>query len=376
VIVAAACRAPALPFPVDSSVARQVDRGVTERYLWSARGPWAIHVLDVDLSQCYSAVAVKGAPGAAGRKRTSQLLTELAASRQVVGGVNADFFSLNGMQGIPSGPLIENGRVIVGPGDRVGAGARASLSVDSMGIVRVGYFTNFGGTVISRAVTRPVAAWNRPAARGIAVYDANWGAALDTASGVVEVVLSGMRPSQVVRVDTAVAGVSIPANGVVLRIGRNAPGDVKQWAASLKPREIVDVYVGTLVPHPRDAVGGRPMLVTSGRIDDAVDTSGAASFRGRNPRTAVGLANGGTRLILAVVDGRQKPYSDGMTLRETAELMLGLGARDALNLDGGGSSALVYRDAASRSLRVANRPSDATGERAVGDVLAVVKGCR
>ena len=95
----------------------------------------------------------------------------------------------------------------------------------------------------------------------------------------------------------------------------------------------------------------------------------------RHPRTAVGIANAGRRLILVTVDGRQKPYSDGMTLRELADLMRVLGARDAINLDGGGSTAMVVKSPAARSLRVVNRPSDAAGERAVGNALAIVRGC-
>jgi exopolysaccharide biosynthesis protein len=76
-----------------------------------------------------------------------------------------------------------------------------------------------------------------------------------------------------------------------------------------------------------------------------------------------------------VMDGRQKPYSDGMTLRELAELFRALGARDALNLDGGGSSTFVLADSANPSLlEIRNRPSDKT-ERAVGNALAVVRGC-
>ncbi len=53
-----------------------------------------------------------------------------------------------------------------------------------------------------------------------------------------------------------------------------------------------------------------------------------------------------------------------------------LGARDAINLDGGGSSTMVYADpSAEGALLVANRPSDATGERAVGNALGVVRRC-
>jgi exopolysaccharide biosynthesis protein len=121
------------------------------------------------------------------------------------------------------------------------------------------------------------------------------------------------------------------------------------------------------------------MLVRDSAIVPEVETEGQASFIARNPRTAVGIARSGRRLILAVVDGRQKGYSDGMTLRETAELMRALGARDAINLDGGGSSTLVYRTQS--GMRIANRPSDSLPngihfERAVGDALAIVRSCR
>ena len=57
---------------------------------------------------------------------------------------------------------------------------------------------------------------------GIAIYDSNWGAQLDTATGSIEVVLDGQTPSVVVRVDTAHAGAQIPARGYVLVASRNA----------------------------------------------------------------------------------------------------------------------------------------------------------
>jgi exopolysaccharide biosynthesis protein len=126
--------------------------------------------------------------------------------------------------------------------------------------------------------------------------------------------------------------------------------------------------------HPRETVGGRPLLVRDSAIVASVDAEGLFS-QGRHPRTAAGIARGGKRLLLVVVDGRQKPYSDGMTLRELATVMLALGARDAINLDGGGSTTLVVDDSTASGLRIANRPSDAAGERPVGNALAVVRTC-
>jgi len=134
---------------------------------------------------------------------------------------------------------------------------------------------------------------------------------------------------------------------------------------------------GRLAPFfPMNAVGGRPRLVRDSAIVREVDTEGQTSFRERNPRTAAGIARNGRRLILVAVDGREYENA-GMTLRELAETMLGLGARDAINLDGGGSTTLVYADPdSSARLRIANRPSDKEGERTVGDALAIVHTCR
>lgn len=134
---------------------------------------------------------------------------------------------------------------------------------------------------------------------------------------------------------------------------------------------------GHLAPFfPKNAVGGRPRLVTDSALDAAVDTMGQPGFRARNPRTAAGIARAGRQLILVAVDGREYQNA-GMTLRELGELMLALGARDALNLDGGGSTTLVYADPDSAGrLRIANHPSDKEGERTVGDALAIVHACR
>lgn len=62
------------------------------------------------------------------------------------------------------------------------------------------------------------------------------------------------------------------------------------------------------------------------------------------PRTVVGLDSGRKRLWLVVVDGKQPRYSEGLTLKETADLLIRLGATDAIQLDGGGSSILAARD--------------------------------
>jgi hypothetical protein len=90
----------------------------------------------------------------------------------------------------------------------------------------------------------------------------------------------------------------------------------------------------------------------------------------RHPRTAVGVDASGKKLYIMVVDGRQPKWSIGMTLPELAEWMIELGAVDAVNLDGGGSSAFVYTPVPGEK-PVTNRPSDQSTEAKPGIFRAV-----
>ncbi|WP_428939261.1 phosphodiester glycosidase family protein [Fontivita pretiosa] len=123
------------------------------------------------------------------------------------------------------------------------------------------------------------------------------------------------------------------------------------------------------------AVGAKNRILADGINVGGVEYNGV-DFR-RNcsghlplPRTAVGVSRDGRKLILLVVDGRQPGHSLGMTTQELGQVMLELGASDAVNLDGGGSSTLVFADP---NPRVLNRPSDGQ-ERAVGANLAIFVG--
>jgi hypothetical protein len=73
-----------------------------------------------------------------------------------------------------------------------------------------------------------------------------------------------------------------------------------------------------------------------------------------HPRTGIGLDASGDTLLLMVVDGRQAGYSEGVSLRELADLMIEFGADTAMNLDGGGSSTLAVRERG--NARVLNTP--------------------
>lgn len=114
------------------------------------------------------------------------------------------------------------------------------------------------------------------------------------------------------------------------------------------------------------ALGGFPELLVDGARVGDLQVGDRPDFAAvRHPRTAVALDPEGRRLWLVVVDGRQEGWSAGMTLPELTELLEGLGARHALNLDGGGSSVMIVKG------RRVSRPSDGAGERAVVNGLAI-----
>ena len=90
---------------------------------------------------------------------------------------------------------------------------------------------------------------------------------------------------------------------------------------------------------PYNAVGGSLFLLQNGQVTEA---SGEDSVP--LPCTGVALDRSRTHLIIAVADGRQSGYSEGVTTRELALLLRERGGYTAINLDGGGSSTLVVKD--------------------------------
>lgn len=115
-----------------------------------------------------------------------------------------------------------------------------------------------------------------------------------------------------------------------------------------------------------DVTNGVPQLIKNRKIDITWEQEKAswAFVFNRHPRSAVAKMNDG-KFLMITVDGREPGVSVGMTLQELAEYLLNLGAVDAMNLDGGGSTTMVLDG------KVVNKPSDPTGERKIGDAIVV-----
>ncbi|HEX6132613.1 MAG TPA: phosphodiester glycosidase family protein [Longimicrobiales bacterium] len=372
VALAAACTAVAARPPVtpaafrdaDSAAVTPITAGVTHTFVRAARGPWAIHVVEIDARVCAPALAArKPGPDLHARATTSTIGAGALAA------INADFFMLP--RGTPVGAHVTRGVPLTGPTDRpVFAVTQHGWSI---GVARI------DGHVRAGSDTAAIAQLNRTSARtsayrgtdsGITLFTRWIGDSVPPDSTARRVTLRMIRGDEAA--GTAVVASSDSTADATPMSSRTAillaHGPARDWARRRAPGDTVSWSIRVLVDAPvREAVGGFPHLLRDGRIVLDSQTVNPAFRNNRHPRTAVGWTPD-ERLLFVVVDGRQPRHSDGMSLDELTWLFQRLGATDALNLDGGGSSALVVND------RLVNRPSDREGERAVGNAL-LLDGC-
>lgn len=162
---------------------------------------------------------------------------------------------------------------------------------------------------------------------------------------------------------------AIPSNGFVI----SAHG--QEWSEKLKNVQVGDMVdlqlsLGDVWQDAKYVIGTGPQLVKNGQVSISMDESDSFA-KSRHPRTAIATNQAGDKVFLVTVDGRQNGYSNGATLREMANYLISLGAYSAINLDGGGSTAMVVRELGNVQPTLVNSPSDGA-ERRVSSIFQVV----
>ena len=373
--------APAASAPTADTIARVVAPGVTLRRITSAEGPWVIHVLSVDLRRDdLSLDAARACDRFTGREKPSAISRRLnGEGRGVLAVINAGFFDLEGGTGISESNIVVDGEIVKGVGvtespfDR-GRHVHSQIAIERDGRPAIDQF-RLTGMVRSSRGRWPLATINGVPVPGAVALYTEWmerpprfpASMRSVAVPLERIRVAGDTLRYRVRADvrdgnkdtTETRALLVGAAGTANEVARLRAGDIVTVVARIAPG-------GT----PHALVGGWPRIVRGGAsVAEAADSLEGTFPRfstARHPRSAAGVTRGGDTLLLVAVDGRQKA-SVGMSLGELARTMIGLGAWDALNLDGGGSTTLVVGDS------VVNTPSDPTGERAVGDVLLVTR---
>jgi hypothetical protein len=161
---------------------------------------------------------------------------------------------------------------------------------------------------------------------------------------------------------------TIPEDGFIL----SAHGDKQEALKSLRPGETVqvDISIDSKWQNSKFMLASGPMLVNNGVYGLNMDPNNIRA-RERAPRTAIAIDKTQTKVFMVTVDGRQSGYSAGMTLPEFANYLIKIGAYKAINLDGGGSTAMAIRKQGQEYASLINRPSDGW-ERSVSSTLQVI----
>jgi hypothetical protein len=298
----------------------------------------------------------------------AETVSSLSARHGALAAVNGGYFRTTGIyRGEPTGLYLVDGKILSEPNR-----PRMEMAVSNAGgTTRIAFAeVEVRMRVLAEGGDdRAVDGVNRPRGDGeLILFTPEFHRTTLTDGGGDEVIVRGGR---VAEANSGAGSSVIPSDGYVL----SASGAARDWAlARLTAGRTVRLETQWTAspPFPFDpeyVLGAGPLLVRAGITQDMrqSDSEGfAADFgRGRHPRTALGVRADGS-IVLAVVDGRQPHWSVGMTIPEVAGLMASLGCREAINLDGGGSTTMVVGG------KVVNRPSDAAGERPVSDVWLVL----
>ncbi|MFF1920950.1 phosphodiester glycosidase family protein [Streptomyces sp. NPDC058221] len=359
------------------------------------RGPWRVDMLTIDPDRFRGGLKASYGPDLENRERTS----ELAVAAGATAAVNAGFFVLDpeaGAPGDPAGVGVYDGRLLSEPvngrpalvisdtgrhtavsrltwrGRVVGRGASHPLD----GIDRVpGLIRNCGGTADDTPTSLPLHDTTCTDDDELVAFTPEYGRQTPRGDGLEAVLDSRGRVLEL----RSPRGGPLPAGGSSVQATGSSVAELTALARVGRPlrveRTLRDGSGHKISPSSTTSIlNGGPELVRDGRVhitpatDGMVQPGNESFYYGwmhkRNPRTLAGVDAAG-RTVLVTADGRGTDAL-GLSIPESAAVARSLGLRDAVNLDGGGSTTMTV------GAEVINHPSDAAGERPVGDALLIL----
>ena len=329
---------------------------------------WNINILEIDLTNPYVKIeTVKAKDAYIGRETTTSMAKRRSyEGHQVIGAINADFFS---SEGIPINVQVVQGQMLRNP-----------IAVSTIGFDKEDHpclgIVNFSGKIISKNGEHLINHVNGVRNTDETVlYNRFHGTSTATNQWGTEVSILPISPwvvndtvwAVVQQKETLKGDMAIPENGAVLSAHGNAmtffdnnitPGDTVAIVLQLTPA----------LAQLMEMVGGYPKIVYKGEnwADEGYQEEGGPGHAYQvHPRTAIGFNADSTKLYFFTVDGRKTGVFKGMTLPELADVMIDFGVSYGLNLDGGGSTTFVIRN------EIKNHPSDGSERPVANAVLAI-----
>ena len=331
----------------DEKIAPGVVHEVYQRFLPNE----AVNVARIGRDAPYALRSVSANRFLHGRNETT---SEICKRTKCLIAVNGDFW--RGSEGL-LGALVHKGQMLRSP-----SAPHFQFVVGPDGKPTVGEITWHGRFITATGKSIDLAGVNvsRTTTNGIVLYSGAYARSTKTDRSGTELVVSmvdgGLRlgrptTARIGKLFVGRGNTKINKGNLVLS-GRGTGAEVLRnlWHAAKNDatKRTLEIRIRT-TPDAFESIGGTPLLVRDGK--PAYDNASTAFVQAQHPRTIVGWTTKGETLLVTV-DGRQAGHSAGMTIPEAARLMLKLGAVDAINLDGGGSTTFVVRG------KVLNKPSD------------------
>ena len=330
-------------------------------------GKFVINVLEAAIDTEYLKVETSDSGSKIVNKTVQkQALEKNSSDKIVIGAVNGDFFDMAIVKGLPYSTSIINGEIktAVPSSDVFAVTSTGQCSIDKINMSGIVNYLGTSSTINAVNKLR----WNN----NLVVYTPSFGVVTKNTSIGTEVVVKGVTLPlkantfytgviESVNVDTTVT--TIPEDGIVL----SGEGTTAAFLKTMMPGGTVTFSINIDKNDIKYAVSGFPRLINNGSVSaDIILREDALK---KHPRTAIAMKEG--KLYMVTVDGRQPGISDGMTLYELTELLMGMGMENALNLDGGGSTTMVVRKQGKSQSVVANIPSEGS-ERLIGNSIQLV----
>jgi len=327
--------------------------------------PWSIHILEVDLLKMRLELCL-GMDQITGQEVVSSMVERKGALAGINGGFSFTNNPWNIYRGDPQDVLIKDSKLLSEPHK-----TRASFGWLTAKNEQIPVLAQFSWSAFFQKGydTLTVHGLNRlKTVDETILYTPEFSRTTLTPTGTLELVLSSK--FKILERNTHGSN-PIPKNGYVLSIGQSAVAKVQSWRGKLQYREDLGTpyWFGPKqdLQHATFHTAG-PILMLDGKAvqRQTIEQIPEHFVTTRHPRTGVGISQNRQTVWLVVVDGRQPQLSVGMSLPELTTLLVELGAWEAYNLDGGGSSTMVVEN------EIVNSPSDGK-ERLRCDGLLVLE---
>jgi exopolysaccharide biosynthesis protein len=371
-VVSVALASPALaqtPVPDGYQVAGRAELapGVEHLRLVRTSPPMVVNVARLAPDAPVSLRAILSNEQVAGPDPLLERTSSMCSRIRCIVALNGDFAAVGSDQ--PIGGLVTAGQLLRSP-----SSTHHQLSLTKDGRLLSGSFEWSGKLVPTDLQPLAVEGVNvAPSEDRVVLYTPAFGPSTESTGPGAAIAVRMVEPAgplhlgqttlvELTSLQEGVPNLPIPADGGLLAgEGKGAEALRQLWgrvqAGTAGSRALLRLETAETVV---ESLGGSPILLRDGKrwfadVDDNFT-------RGRHPRTLVGWTPSGETLLVTV-DGRQPEVSVGMTLAESAELLLALGATEAINLDGGGSTTFVANGV------VANQPSDVAVRRGGQEVI-------